>query len=167
MKRLLIVRHAKSSWTNPLIADFDRPLNKRGEKDAPRMARRLKERKIIPNLVITSPATRAVSTCKEFCEELGYPIERIQSEKKLYHASEKEILSILQLIKDHPKDKEEIVILFGHNPGLTEFANSLLNEDIENIPTCGIISCSLDINSWKELNWESGKLEFFDYPKKD
>jgi len=167
MKQLIIVRHAKSSWDNPLLADFDRPLNPRGEKDAPRMSKRIKDRRVFPDLIISSPANRAISTCKEFCHALGYPIDRILSEKKLYHASEDQILSVLKTVRDHPNDKEEVVIIFGHNPGLTEFTNSLLNEDIDNIPTCGVVGTLLSIQSWKELKWGCGKLEFFDYPKKD
>jgi phosphohistidine phosphatase len=166
MKQLIIVRHAKSSWDNLLLADFDRPLNKRGETDAPRMAKRINERRIIPDLVISSPANRALSTCKIFCDVLQFPVERIQTEKKLYHASEDQILSVLKTVKDHPNDKEEVVMIFGHNPGLTEFTNSLLNEDIDNIPTCGVIGCLLSVQSWKDLKWGSGELEFFDYPKK-
>ena len=167
MKQLLIVRHAKSSWDNPLLADFDRPLNQRGEKDAPKMAKRLRDQKVIPDLVISSPANRALTTCKAFCDELHFPIERIQIEKKLYHASEEQILSVLKTLKDHPHDKEEVVMIFGHNPGITEFTNSLLNEDIDNIPTCGVVGGLLSIPSWKELTWGCGELDFFDYPKKD
>src|SRR6478735_7572769 len=113
MKQLIIVRHAKSSWDNPLLADFDRPLNKRGETDAPRMGKRIKERKIIPDLVISSPAERALSTCKVFCNAFQFPVERIQIEKKLYHASEEQIISVLKTVKDHPNDKEEVVMIFG------------------------------------------------------
>lgn len=167
MKKLIIVRHAKSSWDNPLLNDFDRPLNKRGEKDAPRMARKAKELKLLPDLIISSPANRALTTCKEFCKALDYPLERIDINKNLYHANEDEILNILQSVKDHPKDKEEVVFIFGHNPGLTEFANSLFNEDIENIPTSGIVGGILNVSLWKELSWGCGEMEFFEYPKKN
>lgn len=167
MKQLIIVRHAKSSWDNPLLADIDRPLNKRGEKDAPWMAKRLTAQKVIPDLVISSPANRALTTCKVFCHALHFPADRIQIEKKLYHADEDQILAILKTLTDHPRDKEEIVMIFGHNPGLTELTNSLLNEDIENIPTCGVVRGSLDIPSWKQLTWGCGELDYFDYPKKD
>jgi len=166
MKRLIIVRHAKSSWDNPLLPDFDRPLNKRGETDAPRMGKRIKERKIIPDIIISSPANRALSTCNVFCHILQFPYDRIQIEKRLYHASEEQILSVLKTVKDHPNDKEEVVMIFGHNPGLTEFTNSLLNEDIDNIPTCGVVGCLLSVPSWRDLKWGCGELEFFDYPKK-
>ncbi|HEY5822946.1 MAG TPA: histidine phosphatase family protein [Cyclobacteriaceae bacterium] len=167
MKQLIIVRHAKSSWDNPLLSDFDRPLNKRGETDAPRMGKKIKDRKIVPDLMISSPANRAITTCKVFCDALEFPVDRIHIEKKLYHASEDYILSLLKTVKDHPRDKDEVVIIFGHNPGLTEFTNSLFSEDIDNIPTCGVVGGVLSIPSWKELKWGCGKLEFFDYPKKD
>jgi phosphohistidine phosphatase len=166
MKKLIIVRHAKSSWDNPLLSDFDRPLNKRGEKDAPRMAKRLKERKIVPDVIITSPAIRALTTCREFCKELHYPADRILQEKNLYHATEDQILSVLKTVKDHPRDSEEVVVLFGHNPGLTDFANALLNEEIENIPTCGIVGCTISVKNWRALDFGSGHLDFFDFPKR-
>jgi phosphohistidine phosphatase len=167
MKQLIIVRHAKSSWDNPLLADFDRPLNNRGEKDAPRMAKKVRDQSITPDMIITSPANRALTTCKAFCHTLRIPEDRIVIEKKLYHASEDQILSFLKTLKDHPRDKEEVVMIFGHNPGLTEFTNSLLNEDIENIPTCGVVGGTLSIPSWKEIKWGCGEMEFFHYPKKD
>lgn len=166
MKKLYIIRHAKSSWDNLLIKDFDRPLNERGEKDAPRMAKRLKERSVFPDIILSSPANRALTTCKAFCRVLQLQEKQIQTDHKLYHASEDDILEVVRGIKDRKNDKEEIVFLFGHNPGLTEFVNSLLNEEIDNIPTCGIVVCSLSVKTWKEVSRGSGELEFFDYPKK-
>jgi len=167
MKRLFIIRHAKSNWDNLLIKDFDRPLNKRGEKDAPRMAKRLKESRVFPDVILSSPAKRALATCQEFCRILKLPEKQIITQQKLYHANEDDILDVVRNIKDRKGDEEEIVFLFGHNPGLTEFVNSLLNEDIDNIPTCGIVSCALTAKSWDDVTWGSGELDFFDYPKKE
>lgn len=147
------------------LADFDRPINNRGEKDAPRMAKRLKERGIVPDMIFSSPAKRAINTCYEFCRILSFPPTRIQTDKKLYHASEEYLLSFVQHIAERKGDKEETILLFGHNPGLTEFVNSLLNEDIDNIPTCGIVACTLKTKTWSEVNWGAGELDFFDYPK--
>jgi phosphohistidine phosphatase len=165
MKRLIIVRHAKSSWDDSALKDIDRPLNKRGEKDAPRMAKRLKEQEIHPDIVLSSPAVRAIATCEAFCKILNYPVEKIQREKKLYHASEETLFEILKAIPDR-KDNEEVVMIFGHNPGLTEFANTLMNEDIENIPTSGIVHCELNISKWQEIKPGCGDLEHFDFPKR-
>jgi phosphohistidine phosphatase len=165
MKRLIVVRHAKSSWDEPSMKDFNRPLSKRGEKDAPRMAKRLREKDVHPNVVLTSTAVRAAATCEKFCEVLKFPAAQIQHEKKLYHASEENLFEILKTVKDS-KDDEEVVMLFGHNPGLTEFVNTLLDEDIENVPTCGIVSCEVKISKWQDIHPGCGDLEYFDYPKR-
>jgi phosphohistidine phosphatase len=167
MKTLYLVRHAKSSWDNPEQNDFDRPLNDRGKKNAPRMGKRLKEKKITPDMMISSPAERAFATCKEFARVLGFPDEKIKADKRLYHASEDQLLKVIQELKDSPRDGEEVVMLFGHNPGLTEFANALLNEDQENIPTCGVVAATLNITHWKEARFGCGKMSFFDYPKRN
>lgn len=166
MKTLYLVRHAKSSWDNPEQSDFDRPLNERGKKNAPQMARRLKEKHVTPDVMLTSPAERALATCKEFALVLGFLENKIKTDKRLYHANEDQILKVIQELKDSPRDSEEVVILFGHNPGLTEFANSLLNEDLENIPTCGVVAATLNITDWKDARFGCGEMEFFDSPKR-
>jgi phosphohistidine phosphatase len=163
MKTLYVVRHAKSSWIDPLVSDFERGLNDRGKKDAPRMGKRLKEKNIYPDLILSSPAKRALSTAKRIAEVIKYPKDKIKTDPKLYHADEDTLLSITQKIKN----KHDVVLLFGHNPGLTDFVNALsaLELNIENIPTCGIVAISLPVNSWEDVKWKSGKLLFFDYPK--
>jgi phosphohistidine phosphatase len=163
MKTLYIIRHAKSSWDNPLLDDFERPLNKRGEGDAPRMGKRLKEKHVLPDLMLSSPATRALKTCHKIAEVLDYSSEKIKTNENLYHAEDEEILSIVKEIKD----KHHVVLLFGHNPGLTEFVNRLTNSFIDNVPTCGVAACILKIDSWKDADWKKASLDFFDYPKKD
>jgi len=165
MKTLYLIRHAKSSWDDPDLGDFERPLNKRGKKDAPNMAKRLKEKRVTPDLMISSPAIRAFDTCKEFAKILDYDKDKIKTEKRLYHANEDQILTVIRELKDRERDEEEVVILFGHNPGLTEFANVLLNESIDNIPTCGIVKAHLKIDRWKDASIGCGALESFDFPK--
>ncbi len=165
MKTLYLIRHAKSSWNNPEMDDFERPLNKRGKKDAPNMARRLKEKRVTPDFIISSPAIRALDTCKEFAKILDYDKDKIKTDKRLYHANEDQILTVIRELKDREHDEEEVVLLFGHNPGLTEFANVLLNEYIENIPTCGIVKTRLKIDRWKDASFGCGELDFFDFPK--
>ena len=142
MKSLYIIRHAKSSWSDPTESDFDRGLNERGKRDAPRMAKRLKEKEIYPDLMLSSPAKRAFSTAKRLAEVLNYS-------------------------KNNIKDKHNIVLLFGHNPGLTDFVNTLAAEEIniDNLPTCGIVAFNLFVESWKDVSWASAKMLFFDYPK--
>lgn len=165
MKKLIIIRHAKSSWDNPELEDFDRPLNKRGQKDAPRMGKRLKEKRITPDIMLSSPAERALATCIAIAKVLDFDQSKIKTERKLYHASEDEMLNIIRNLKDSPRDSEEVVLLFGHNPGLTEFANSLLSQTIDNIPTCGIVGAELPVKRWQDVSFGCGNMLFFDFPK--
>jgi phosphohistidine phosphatase len=161
VKTLFIVRHAKSSWDDPSLNDFSRPLNERGEKDAPRMGKRLKEKEITVDLMISSPAERAIKTCEAMAQVLEYPKGKIREEKKLYHAGADQILEILK----STKEPHDVVMIFGHNPGLTEFANHLLNQTIMNIPTAGVVAGKLKIETWKEIAFGCGEILFFDFPK--
>jgi phosphohistidine phosphatase len=145
--------------------DFERPLNDRGKTDAPRMGKCLKSRGLTPDIVITSPAVRVMETCKIICEVLAFNRKKIIEIKSLYHASEEEILRVVRSLNDRSGDDEENVLLFGHNPGLTDFANRLLNERILNIPTTGMVAAQLANNKWKEADWGGAKLLFFDFPK--
>jgi phosphohistidine phosphatase len=165
MKTLIVIRHAKSSWDDPELTDFNRPLNERGERDAPRMAKRFKKKEIPINAMVSSPAVRALTTCRVFADILGFPVERIQTSKDLYHAGEGMILNVLKNLKDQPVENE-VVMIFGHNPGMTGFVNNLVEEDIDNIPTTGVVCCKLDISRWSEIKWGCGEMEFFDYPKR-
>ncbi len=165
MKKLYLIRHAKSSWDDVELDDFDRLLNKRGEKDAPRMGKRLREKRITPHFMITSPALRAQETCKIIAHTLGFPESKIITDKRLYHADSSKLLAVINDIPNHKSDTEEVVLLFGHNPGLTEFANELLNQSIVNIPTCGIVVAALLSKTWKEVTFGCGQMEYFDYPK--
>lgn len=163
MKTLYVIRHAKSSWEDPDKADFDRPLNDRGKRDAPRMGKRLKERGVVPDLMISSPAKRALSTCKRIADELGFAREKIKTKRDLYHADEETILEVVREVKD----KHDVVLIFGHNPGLTDFVNTIQDDTmmIDNVPTCGVVCFRFDVESWKDIQWGSGTQEFFDYPK--
>ena len=164
MKTLYVIRHAKSSWAHPEQADMDRGLNERGKRDAPRMGRKLKEKDVRPHLMLSSPARRAFSTAKRIAVVLDYPKEKIKTDRLLYHADEETILSVVQTISDKCDD----VVIFGHNPGLTEFVNSIADKEvyIDNIPTCGIAAFKLPIESWKAATWRCASLLFFEYPKK-
>lgn len=162
MKTLYVIRHAKSSWANPALSDFDRPLNKRGEKDAPTMAKRLKKRNVTPDLLLSSPAARALATCQIIAKEAGYSKSKIKTDKNLYHAEDAEILRIIQTLDN----KYSCVWIFGHNPGLTDFVNLLADADIDNVPTCGVVACSINIQSWDEAGKGKGFVISFDFPKK-
>ena len=163
MKTLIIIRHAKSSWDASNVDDFERPLNDRGKRDAPRMAKRFKEKDIHPTLLLSSPAKRALSTAKRIAKVLKYEKDEIKTDRRLYHADEETMLTVVRELKDN----QDVVMIFSHNPGLTEFVNSLLEGqlDIDNVPTCGVVAFQFDSSSWKDVDWGKGKLLFFDYPK--
>ncbi len=164
MKTLYIIRHAKSSWDDPGLSDFDRPLNERGKKDAPRMGKRLREKNAVADIMVSSPAKRAISTCKRIAEELQYSKEKIQTDERLYHADEDDILSAIRNLSE----KHSNAFLFGHNPGLTDFVNSLNQNKrniIDNVPTCGVVCFRFQSDTWKEIKFNGGELVFFDFPK--
>jgi phosphohistidine phosphatase len=155
------MRHAKSSWDNPLQKDFDRLLNERGKKDAPEMGKRLKKRGIKPDLIISSPAARAIKTAKEVSRELDYPEKDIQQELDLYEASIEDILHIVRNMDDNHNQ----VMFFGHNPTFTSLAGYLTSSFIDNVPTAGVMEITFDIDTWKQVAQHSGELAMFDYPK--
>ena len=126
------------------------------------MGQRLGIRHILPDVMISSPAKRAFSTARMIAKEISFPLEDIQKEPMFYHGSTSNMTSILQNVS---KDVDTLMI-FGHNPGLTDLANHLAGSDIYNIPTCGIAEIEFDVSSWDEVGKDSGNLVSFDYPKK-
>ena len=161
MKTLYLIRHSKSSWKYTHLDDIDRPLNKRGKRDAPEMGSRLKSRGIYPDLMISSPANRALTACKVFADILSYPESQIVINDNVYHGSESALLNVVNSIDD----QHEVVFLFGHNPGFTGFANSLTHSDLWNIPTTGIFGCNFDVEKWSDVKFGNGVKIFYDYPK--
>ena len=164
MKYLYLVRHAKSSWDFPELTDFDRPLNKRGKRNAPEMGLRLAARDLKPDAIISSPANRALTTARVIAEQLEFPLENIFEEHEVYHAT---CSKLVELICAFPDDKK-CVMLVGHNPGFTDLANFLKEPDyyIGNVPTCGVVAIEFTLNHWSEVNKHCGRMLFFDYPKK-
>ena len=161
MKTLYLVRHAKSSWDNPALRDFDRPLNERGKTDAPRMGQRLNKRGVMPELILSSPARRARSTARKIAREIDYNLNQIQFADNLYHAAPNTILQVLSRLPD----SFQSVMVVGHNPGLTDFVNEYIGVRIDNVPTCGVVAARFKVQSWKDLSAVTGELIFFDYPK--
>jgi phosphohistidine phosphatase len=162
MKTLYLVRHAKSSWKHPELSDLERPLSKRGKIEAPFMGKLLMKKKEVPELIISSPAKRALSTAKRLAEEMEYSKKNIVAANDLYMADLEDFNTV---ITEYGKSNESIMIL-GHNPGLTTFANYISSSNIDNIPTSGVVRIDLDIASWKEISNQKGNLVFFEYPKK-
>lgn len=160
-KQLLIVRHAKSDWGNAEITDFNRPLNSRGKENVPEMGKRLKDRGIEPEIIISSSALRAISTAKLMAPEIGIPKDKIYKTRKIYEASCNQLLEMVNGF-----DNEfDFIALFGHNNGITDLTVYLTDADIFNIPTCGMVLVKFPFDDWKMVSKFSGEVEFFDYPK--
>jgi len=163
MKILTLIRHAKSSWKDPTLPDWDRPLNKRGKRDAPMMGGRLAGREAHADLLITSPAVRAVATTEAIAAAIEYPADEILVDERLYGADEFEILEVIQGLDD----AWERVMVVGHNPGMTDLVNALSPTRIDNLPTCGIIELTYDTESWALIGRIDPLAVDFDYPKKE
>ena len=161
MKILTLVRHAKSSWNHPDLNDRQRPLNARGERDAPDMGQRIVAHGIRPSLIITSPATRARTTAKIIASEIGYPIEFLQREDSLYLASLDDLLGAVVA----QETGFNSLMVVGHNPGMTEFANFLIPGLTNNLPTAGVVSVQIDQDDWTFYQQPKAELLVLDYPK--
>jgi len=161
MKTLIIVRHAKSSWDDMTQKDIDRPLNDRGKKDAPEMAQRLKEKGIKPDALISSPARRARKTARYFAEVFDLGKKDIDIEDALYEAS----IAAFEKVTEGLKNKWSTVVLFSHNPGITEFANTLTNVRIDDMPTCAVFAVSIHTDEWLNFKTAAKRFLFFDYPR--
>lgn len=161
MKTLILVRHAKSDWTHEGLGDTERPLNERGKKDAPEMAKRLRKKGLKIDAFISSPAKRALRTARFFAEEFDVKKDDIRIEKRLYGAMPSQFEEVIASLKD----KEETVILFSHNPGITEYVNTICDVRTDNMPTCAIFAVQADIDSWQDFVKAEKKFLFYDYPK--
>jgi phosphohistidine phosphatase len=161
MKQLLIVRHAKSDWNNVNLSDFDRPLNDRGERNAPEMAARLAKKNIVPEQIVSSPALRAITTARYFAKGLGMDQKLILKEPEIYEAMPSTLLDVINNLDD----KSSFTALFGHNPGVTSIISSLCNTDLVNMPTCGVVLIRFPFDSWKLVSSGTGELILYDYPK--
>jgi phosphohistidine phosphatase len=162
MKTLTLLRHAKSSWKDASLQDRERPLNRRGQRDAPVMAERIKQAGIRPSLILSSPAVRAWTTAKNIAHEISYPMEFLQQEDRLYHASVRTLLKVIA----EQDDGFNNLMLVGHNPGLTDFANYLQPGLTGNIPTCGFVSFEIDLDDWNIDESADISLMLYDYPKR-
>ena len=160
-KLLLICRHAKSSWQDAHLSDRERPLNTRGERDAPDMGRRLLGRGIQPDLIMTSPAIRAMMTAEHYALALGYPTASLRINPEQYAASVAGLITLLRTVEQQCAR----LMLVGHNPESTDLANVLGNLAIGNIPTSGIVALEFAVGRWQDLQAGSGRLLFFDFPK--
>lgn len=161
MKTLFIVRHAKSSWDSPYLSDFERPLNGRGEENLPDMAKRFQDTGYSVDLIISSPAMRALTTAKGFAHQLEITDDRFLQEEGFYHASAQSIKQRLSKIEDDYNS----VIIFGHNPGLTSLIESLSHFNLYNLPTCAVCGIQFQFDSWESIIHTKGEKIYYDYPK--
>ncbi len=161
MKKLYLMRHAKSSWKDKNLEDIKRPLNKRGKKDAPLMGKVLKKREISPDVIISSSAKRAYKTAKAVAKELGYPKEEIIKDKRLYLINFGEFLDYIKNLDD----KYQSVLIIGHNPGISDLFSYITGKESQ-MPTAAVGGVEFNINSWKEIEKGEINVLFFDYPKK-
>lgn len=163
MKELLIIRHAKSSWANAFSGDFDRPLNDRGHRDAPRMAEKIKARGVNVQAFLSSTANRALTTAVYFAEAYGKTKKDILLFPELYHAPKAVFYEVIKKTSDNITT----AALFSHNPGITDFVNSLTETKIDDMPTCAIFAIQIESNHWHDFDTAKKSFWFFQYPKED
>ncbi|HJN48838.1 MAG: histidine phosphatase family protein [Pseudomonadales bacterium] len=161
MRWLYLIRHAKSSWSHPELSDFDRPLNKRGKRDAPVMGSKLAELGCTPDKIVSSPANRAVTTAHRIAEALQYPSGEIETDRGIYATSVNELVALISRFDA----AYQHVCLVGHNPEITGLSDYLTDEYIDNVPTCGIVHIQLEIDDWRQIGPGSGTRLFFITPK--
>ncbi|MEQ1745212.1 MAG: histidine phosphatase family protein [Saprospiraceae bacterium] len=161
MRQLFLIRHAKSSWALPGVRDFDRPLNDRGIHDAPLMAALLRDAGVRPNLIVSSPAKRAITTARFFANGLGIADAAIVQEPNIYEAFFTDIMEIIHALPD----SAPTVLMFGHNPTFTDVANRFSSELIFNVPTCGIVRIESSAAEWSSFSAENARVTSSYFPK--
>jgi len=163
MKRLILVRHAKTEVIRYDISDYQRSLVERGINDSKLIANKLFLKSIIPDLIISSPANRAIETTLLFANILQYPVDMIEQFDDLYDGFTTQ--EFLALLHQFGKDKETVLVI-GHNPSIEYLAFNLTEEFYHNVPTCTVIGIDFQIDEWSDIEVRTGKLAFYEYPKK-
>lgn len=160
MKTLFLIRHAKSSWDDMTLGDKDRPLNDRGKRDAPRVGKQLSKRGVKPDLILSSPAARALATAEIIAKALDYKRSAIVVNDRLYAVDADELLDVIRQLDD----RAHCVMLVGHNPELTELANRLSSK-VTQLPTCAVAEFTFDSKSWKRIGKDEPATVALEYPK--
>lgn len=161
MRLLTLIRHAKSSWDYPELVDFERPLNARGRRDAPEMARRLAPELERPLRLVSSPALRAISTAQIFADALALKLADIRIDPRIYDATLGTLLDLVNTLDD----RDTHVVLFGHNPGFTELGQLFADLPFTEMPTCAALTLRFDAAVWREVAPRSGELVRYRFPK--
>jgi phosphohistidine phosphatase len=159
MKQLFLLRHAKSSWDDLNLDDFDRPLNDRGKKAAPLMGKVIRERKLKPDLILCSPSKRTKQTIKLVSEAAEFKT-KVAFEERIYEASSAQLLEVLK----EQGGKSDAILLVGHNPGMADLLTTLTGA-LEPFPTAALAAIDLDIEKWKAITGSAGKLRWIVRPK--
>lgn len=160
MKTLYLVRHAKSEWANEDIIDIDRPLNARGYRDANAMGKKMKDADHVPDLIISSPAVRALTTALIFARKMGMDTAKIRIVPKLYDTGVSDYKKVVSTIEDEYTS----AMLFGHNPTISNCANAFVPCVPEGMVTCGIATISSETDTWKSFE-SKAKFVFYNFPK--
>lgn len=161
MKTLIIIRHGKSSWAYPDLEDFYRPLKPRGINDAFAIGEELVNRDIFPDLILSSPAIRAMNTAIIIARKLDFPLQRIRANQSIYEASTYHLINLISNVED----SNDTLMVFGHNPSFTSLVNQLQDKPLYNLPTCGVFAIELPIDSWTEIGKATGKKVLSIFPK--
>ncbi|KUG08126.1 SixA phosphatase family protein [Solirubrum puertoriconensis] len=161
MKTLYLMRHAKSSWNFDGLSDKERPLNSRGRADAPHMGQALASRNIQPDLLVSSPAVRALSTAALVAKELNYPPDSIQVIPGIYEADAERLFDIITELPDEASS----VLLVGHNPTLTDTVNMLSTRSLNDMPTAAVVCLHFHADQWAQVHRANSEFYFYDYPK--
>ncbi len=161
-RRLFIIRHGKSSWENEGLDDIDRPLAERGIRNANEMAQRLIDLGLVPDLLLSSPASRALNTALIMSRIWKLGADALQIHDSLYDAF---VSEIDQVISGTPQTIQNLAI-FGHNPSFTQYANQFLEEPLDNLPTAGVVIVTLDTEDWNDIRRANVKESYVDYPKR-
>ena len=160
-KTLAIMRHGKSSWDYGDISDFDRPLKESGISNTQAIAQKIKGRGIKPDMIVSSPANRALHTALITARELLYPLENVVINPVLYGESEDEVLNMIK----HTNDRYHHLFIFGHNPVFTDLSNLFLKQQIDNLPTSGVVILNFETEQWMGISGKVLKSEFLLFPK--
>ncbi len=161
MKHITLVRHAKSSWSDPTLNDIDRPLKKRGIVDAENMATYILNQNIVPDLFVSSPAKRAYQTAQIFAQKIIKDIEAIEVDDRLYLEGEDVMLKVIR----EQQNQYQSMILFSHMPYIASLFSELTGNFVYEYPTCGLAHMQFDIDKWEDVLSGEGKSKLFLYPK--
>ncbi len=161
MKTFFLMRHAKSNSQKSGELDIERRLTQRGENDAENIGLTLKQHDITPDLIVTSPATRAAATCQIVAEKIAYPRANIETDKRLYLLDADELIDLIKELDDRYSQ----VMFFGHNPTFAQVACFFSNNQVNDMPTCSIAGFEFAVEHWAEITPNKSNLLFFEYPQ--